>query len=55
MKNKKNYLYIYIFKYGTLSYDNVTAMLSELFSISQSLSDGAEAGRSLRGFGPLLV
>lgn len=33
----------------------MTATLSVLFSISQSLSDGAEAGVSLREFGPLLV
>lgn len=51
----KNNLYIYIFKYGELRYDNVTATLSVLFSISQSLSDGAEAGMSRREFGPLLV
>lgn len=44
-----------MFKYGSPSYDNVTAMLSVLFSMSQSLSDGAEAGMSLREFGPLLV
>lgn len=33
----------------------MTATLSVLFSVSQSLSDGAETGVSLRGFGPLLV
>lgn len=33
----------------------MTATLSALFSMSQSLSDGAEAGVSLREFGPLLV
>lgn len=49
-------LYIYIFKYGKRGYDKVTATLSVLFSMSQSLSeDDAEAGVSLRGFGPPLV
>lgn len=33
----------------------MTATLSVLFSVSQSLSGGADAGVSLRGFGPLLV
>ena len=33
----------------------MTATLSVLFSMSQSLSEGAETGASLREFGPLLV
>ena len=35
-------------------YDTLTATLSVFFSMSQSLSDGAEIAVSLRGMGPLL-